>query len=494
MPSGQAPDPYAPETRPFTTPPGSPAQRMMYCRDLVIMADGPTGSGKTRPALEKAYYCASHWPKTRVLLLRKAKAHASTTIQTTWTTQVVPEGDPSAILTSRNYRSPAYLFPNGSEVSVDGMYDGGGYNQAVMGTEWDLIIADEATHFSEDDAQRLIGRLNRIAPTPDRIPFNQIILPCNPDAPQHWLWRWHLAGRLTRIASRLEDNPVFHDGQGWTPQGRKYLATVDRYTGVMRDRNRFGKWVGAEGMIYEGWREDLHLVDRIPVGSSHWWRIRSIDFGYTNPSVCGWWAIDPSNCAMYLERELVRVRTDSVAFAEEIARYTPEPALIWRTVADHEDANARSVLSRSGIQTVGCDKPKSLTDWPVHLGAVMRRLAGDQDGPRLFVLRDALVDRDPRAGDIPLGFAEEVTGYVWDPPKEGRAPKEKPQDLNNHAMDQARYAVRFVDQHFQPGMAPPMPVVQSPYPQVDGRAKEPPKTWVGGRFTQGRGVGYHNQR
>ena len=486
MPSGQAPDPYAPETRPFVTPPGSPAQRLMYCRDLVIMADGPTGSGKTRPALEKAYYCASHWPKTRVLLLRKAKAHASTTIQTTWTTQVVPEGDPSAVLTSRNYRSPAYLFPNGSEVSVDGMYDGGGYNQAVMGTEWDLIIADEATHFSEDDAQRLIGRLNRIAPTPDRIPFNQIILPCNPDAPQHWLWRWHLAGRLTRIASRLEDNPVFHDGQGWTPQGRKYLATVDRYTGVMRDRNRFGKWVGAEGMIYDEWDESVHVIEELAPGVMEWEMVRAIDFGYVDAFVCQWWAIDRSTKAMILVRELVRHKTEIDVLAQEVNQHS-KGFNIRFTVADHADAMGRAMLAKYGIPTQGCDKPKAGQGWAEHFEPIKQRLRpGSNRESRLYVYRKALIDRDPRLADrgIPIGLIEEIPSYAWLPPKEGRAPKEEPVGINDHSMAAMRYGVHAVDKFYTPQNL--APVVAAPLVRDPSSQPATPPTYVHSRFARPR--------
>jgi phage terminase large subunit len=422
----------------------------MYCRDLVIMADGPTGSGKTRPALEKAYFCASHWPGTRVLLLRKAKAHAATTIMTTWETQVCPEGDPAAKLQARNYKSPAYCFPNGSVVAVDGMYDGSGYNQAVMGTEWDIIIPDEGTQYSEDDAMRLIGRLNRIAPTPERIPFNQIIFPCNPDAPRHWLWQWHLTGKLTRIPSRLEDNPVFYDGTNWTLQGLKYLATVDKYTGVMRERNRFGRWVGAEGMIYDEWDEKMHIVDRLPPGSEDWWRVRSIDFGYREPFVCLWGVVDP-NGRIYIEREYVRCNKTVSRHAPELKRLTPDEGLVQFTVADH-DAEDRATLAENDIDTVPALKPRKDTDWAAHFDWVKRRLQPAADGfPRLFVVRDAVKGgggREPLLGNKPCGIIEEITGYQWEEPKPDKASRERPAQVNDHSMDALRYLCLAVDRWF----------------------------------------------
>ena len=459
----------------------------MYNKDLVVMADGPTGSGKTRPALEKAYALANKYPGTRCLLLRKAKAHASTTIQTTWSTQVVPDGDPSANLTSRNYRSPAYLFPNGSEVAVDGMYDGGGYNQAVMGTEWDYIVADEGTQYSEDDAQRLIGRLNRIPPDGGRIPFNQIIFPCNPDGPQHWLWRWHLGGRLTRIASRLEDNPVFHDGKAWTDQGRKYLATVDRYTGVMRERNRFGRWVGAEGMVYEEWREDVHVIENLAPATWGWEMVRSIDFGYVDAFVCQWWAIDRMTHVMILVRELVRHKTEIDVLAEEVNKHS-KGLNIRFTVADHADAMGRAMLSKYGIPTQGCDKPKAGQGWAEHFEPIKRRLRVDGFGKaRLYVWRGALLDRDPRLvmKGVPIGLLEEIPGYAWLPPKEGKAPKEEPQGMNDHSMAALRYGVHAVDKFYLPGEEKEF--IAAPMLKDPTNEPTPVPTYVSSRFLKPRG-------
>ena len=458
----------------------------MYNKDLVVMADGPTGSGKTRPALEKAYALAGKYPGTRCLLLRKAKAHASTTIQTTWSTQVVPAGDPAANLTSRNYRSPAYLFPNGSEVAVDGMYDGGGYNQAVMGTEWNFIVADEGTQYSEDDAQRLIGRLNRLPPEGGRVPFDQIIFPCNPDAPSHWLWRWHLAGKLTRIASRLEDNPIFHDGKVWTEQGRKYLATVDRYTGVMRERNRFGRWVGAEGMIYDEWDDSRHVLKDLPMGCMGWDMVRSIDFGYVDAFVCQWWAIEPGRKTMVLVRELVRHKTDLDHLAAEVNALSVGMRVRF-TVADHADAMGRAMFSKYGIPTQGCDKPKANEGWVEHFEPVKQRLRFQPDGSaRLYVWKGALSDRDPRlvTAGVPIGLLEELPSYAWLPPKEGRPPKEQPQGHNDHSCAALRYGVHAIERFYSPSADAPF--VAAPLIREPSEEPEQGTTWVGRRFLRPR--------
>lgn len=487
-------DPHAPETRPFylrrrfdPLDAITPAVRLMYCRDPVIMSDGPTGSGKTRPALEKLHYCADRWPTTRILILRKAKAHASGSIMSTWENEVVEVGHPAGKLQARNYKSPTYCYPNGSIVAVDGMYDGSGYNEAVMGTQWDIILPDEATQFSEDDCERLMGRLNRITPTPERIPFNQIILPCNPDSPQHWLWRWHLSGKLTRIQSRLSDNPVFHDGRDWTPQGRKYLEVVNRYTGVRLKRLRDGLWCGAEGMIYEEWDESRHVLDELPPGCLEWEMVRAIDFGYVDAFVCQWWAIERASRMMILVRELVRHKTEIDVLAQEVNRHS-EGMRIRFTVADHADAMGRAMLAKYGIPTQGCEKPKAGQGWAEHFEPVQQRLRVDpQTGScGLYAWRGALLDRDPRLVDlgVPIGLIEEIPSYAWLPPKDGKAPKEEPQGMNDHAMAAMRYGVHAVNRFYVP--EPERVFIAAPLVKDPDGPKPPAKTWVSDRFTRGR--------
>jgi hypothetical protein len=81
-----------------------------------------------------------------------------------------------------------------------------------------------------------------------------------------------------------EDNPVLYDrAKGeWTKAGLVYIDTLDRLTGPRKDRLRFGKWVQAEGIVYEGFERSKHLVDRFEI-PKEWPRYWVIDFGYTNP-------------------------------------------------------------------------------------------------------------------------------------------------------------------------------------------------------------------
>lgn len=460
------PDPLAPECRPFSLrrqydPPDAdtPAARLMYCRDPVILLDGPTGSGKTRPTLEKSFHCADRW-LMRGLFLRKNKAHTSGSIMATWREEVVPPGHPAAVLQTKNYESPTYRFPNGSTIAVDGMYDGKGYNLAVMGTFWDWVVMEEGTQFSDDDFMRLNGRMDRSNPGPGRIPFTQLIIPTNPDAPTHWLWQLHLDGKITRIQTRLEDNPVYHDGRDWTEQGRKYLARIAHYSGVLKQRNRDGLWVGAEGMIFHQWDESVHVLradgkpnqagHSLPPDFADLWRVRAVDFGHTEPFVCLWGAVDADG-RIYVDREYIKAQATINTNGQRVKRLTPTRQHVQFTVADH-DAGDRAVLRDMGIETVRAIKPKAGETWISHFEPLWQRLATAPDGkPRLFVVDNSVQaggGRDPMMRGKPIGIREEITGYAWKQPREGESSRERPDQRNDHAMDALRYLVHAVDKWF----------------------------------------------
>jgi phage terminase large subunit len=177
----------------------------------------------------------------------------------------------------------------------------GGLDKAsrIMSTDYDLVFVQEAIELEENDWEALTTRLRHGV-----LPFQQIIADTNPDRPMHWLRRRCDRGQLLLLESRHQDNPELWDGpaQCWTARGAQYIAKLDALTGPRKDRLRFGRWVQAEGAVYEGWDRRLHVIDRFAIPAD-WPRYWSVDFGYTNPFVCQWWAQDPDG-RLYRYREL----------------------------------------------------------------------------------------------------------------------------------------------------------------------------------------------
>lgn len=404
---------------------------LLYYRGTEVLLAGPAGTGKSRACLEKVHACLELYPGARALLVRKTRASLTESGLVTYEDKVLPEGHAARTPMQRAQRQH-YRYPNGSELVVGGMDRA----SRIMSTEFDLVCVQEATELLEADVEALNTRLRNGA-----MPYQQMIADCNPGPPQHWLKQRCDRGTCRMMESRHEDNPTLWDSEAgvWTERGERYIARLEQLTGARLQRLRYGRWVGAEGLVYEAWDRAAHVVNRFEIPPD-WRRVRSVDFGYTNPFVCQWWAVDPDGRA-YLYRELYRTGRIVRDHAAQIRRLTGIER-IEATVADH-DAEDRATLAAEGVRTIPAQKTVS-----PGVQAVQNRLRDAGDGkPRLFLLRDSLVERDEELAEAmrPWCTEQEFDGYVWAPPTEGRAAKEEPVKLHDHGMDALRYLVCYLD-------------------------------------------------
>jgi PBSX family phage terminase large subunit len=245
-----APD-LTPSRRPYR-PYGS-ACAVLYGRERQIVLSGPAGTGKSRSCLEKLHLVAEKYPGMRGMIVRKTRASLTQSGLVTWEEKVVPAGHPILAGPKRRNRQ-SYAYPNGSEIVVGGMDD----ITKVMSTEYDLVYVQEAIELTEDDWEKLDTRLRSFV-----VPYQQIIADTNPDAPQHWLKLRCDRGATRMVECRHEDNPVLYDNARgeWTENGREYIKGLDALTGVRLHRLRHGRWVAAEGIVYDAWDRAVHLVD-----------------------------------------------------------------------------------------------------------------------------------------------------------------------------------------------------------------------------------------
>ncbi len=399
--------------------PHGAARELMACQAPEVLLEGPAGTGKTRALLEKANLCALRHPGMRALLVRKTRESMTESILVTFEHHVVPANWPVLHGASRRQRQ-AYRYPNGSTLVLGGMDRA----SKIMSTEYDLVLAFEARELTEDDWEALLSRLRNGA-----MPYQQAIADTNPDAPSHWLNRRAEQGLMVRLRSRHQDNPRLPTS---------YLKQLAQLTGMRRERLYRGRWAAAEGLVYDGWDPALHVVDRFELPAA-WRRIRSIDFGYTNPFVCQWWALDGDG-RMYLYRELYITRQLVADCAQTILEHS-RGELIETTLADH-DAEDRATLHHAGVPTQAAEKALSR-----GLQAVAARLRPAGDGrPRLFLVRDCLLAPDERlrGGGLPTSTENEFSCYAW-PSNTRHEATERPLDQHNHGLDALRYAVAYVD-------------------------------------------------
>lgn len=263
---------------------------LQHLTNSEIILSGPAGTGKSRACLEKIDRLCWEYPGLRALIVRKTRASLSQAALYTYEKFVLGPGNPILDGPRREYRQ-SYRYPNGSEVAVGGMDNA----TRIMSTEWDIIFVQEAIELSVDEWESLMTRLRSGV-----LPYQQLIADTNPDKPTHWLKKRSEDGTAIMLHTRHEDNPRLWDEErnDWTREGAAYMAKLDALTGVRKERLRYGRWVQAEGAVYEEFDLAVHVIDGFEIPAD-WRRIRSIDFGYSNPFVCQWWAMDHDG-RMYL--------------------------------------------------------------------------------------------------------------------------------------------------------------------------------------------------
>ena len=403
------------------------------CRNLYeteneeVLISGPAGTGKSRACLEKIHYLMQKYDGARALIIRKTRASLTESALQTYERWVLGPDHPIIAGGARRQFRKMYQYPNGSEIIIGGLDN----PTRIMSTEYDIIFVQEAIEITEDDLESLTTRLRN-----NVVPFQPLIADTNPGAPAHWIKQRCDQGVTALLESRHEDNPRLysHDTEEWTEEGKNYIARLDRLTGARKQRLRYGKWVQSEGMVYDAYDPKIHLIDRDEVQIQEDWRkFKVIDFGFTNPFVCQWWAVDHDG-RMYMCREIYHTQRTVKKHSETINKY--EKTKI--TVCDH-DAEDRATLVENGIPNIQAKKAVS-----VGIDRVQERLAVAEDGkPRIYFLRDSIIEIDQSLVDAkkPWCTEQEFADYVWS----NKKTKEEPVKENDHGMDAVRYAVMHVD-------------------------------------------------
>lgn len=399
-----------------------------------VILSGPFETGKTIAALDKLHHLLKTYRNARGLMLRKVYNDLIHSAVVTYEKKVLPVPPEDARSRVNKYggeKPQFYDYPNGARLICAGLDKPG----KVLSAEYDFIYVNQAEELTLEDWEILTARASGRA---GNAPLTQVMGDCNPSVPTHWILN---RKTLKVIEQRHEHNPtLFNPLTGEiTERGKRTMAILDALTGTRYKRGRLGLWVGEEGQVYDTFDPAIHVIDRFNIPAD-WTRYRAIDFGYTNPFVCQWWAQDHDG-RLYLYREIYMTQRTVRVHGDDINRLEAGER-ISATYADH-DAEDRATLSENRIATVGAKK-----DISPGIQAVQDRLKVQPDGkPRIFFLRDSLVEADRNLyreypGDTqPVCTEQEFGSYVWATGVSGKSNKEVPVDAYNHGMDAMRYLV-----------------------------------------------------
>lgn len=414
-----------------------PMRDFWTCRAPEVCLEGPAGTGKTLTDLLRTLELCEEYPGIRVLACRKTRASMTESVLVTFEQKVLSVGHPALAGPDRAHRS-RYDFPNGSCIVIGGL----DHPERTFSTEYDLIIVFEATETTLDDCELMLRALRN-----GRLPWQQLVLECNPDQPLHWINQRCNAGQMKRIVTRHRHNPYLWSAKDgtWTKPGEEYMQRLQGLSGVRRKRLLEGVWCAAEGQVWENWDADLHLIDRLPPGvADSCYYVAGVDWGFTNAGVITVWAVDKDR-RVYCVKQVYR-RGETVDWWTAKAS---ELRVEYRVRAFICDPSQPAHIKQ--FKNAGNNAKEADNEIMAGLDAVRDRLVVANDGrPRLFVLRDSLESRDRAIAEdrLPCCLEEEIPGYVYPQGVDGKPIKEEPEPAcPDHACDTARYVVRYVDRY-----------------------------------------------
>lgn len=320
-----------------------------------------------------------------------------------------------------NYRynsSSGLLRMFGRKIKVLGAKDEGS-EKYLRGKTLAGAYCDELTLMPEKFYKQLLNRLS--------VRGAKLYATTNPDSPYHYLYTEYItdqqkldSGMVKVYHFNLTDNPNLDD---------EYIEFIrNAYTGFWYLRMIEGKWVVAQGAIYDMWDKELNTFDDSDLvpGFKHLaQRYISIDYGAQNPTVfldC-WddgdtvWILDE----YYHDGRNTKQKENS-EYADDLIRFIgdQQPRFV---IIDPSAAAFKVTLRNRGIRTKDADNEV---------------LEGIRKTATMIAKRKLKVHRK----NCP-NFLKEVSSYVWDEKAIDRG-VEQPLKSNDHCMDSARYLIHTV--------------------------------------------------
>lgn len=280
----------------------------------------------------------------------------------------------------------------------------------IRGATFAGAYVDEATIVPESVFKMLISRcaMNNA----------KMFATTNPDSPFHWLKKDFLTDNpdVKSWQFVLDDNPEL------TKEEKDYLRR--QYKGLWFQRFIEGKWVQAQGAIYDFFDPKIHVID-LPPGEATYY-IVGVDYGTTNPCSFVMVGVNKSKYPnmwvedlYYFDSKLAqRQKTDSEYGADLVKFLTGRP--VKAVYIDPSAASFKLELMKIGLTNL-YDAENEVIDG-------IRLVSNYLNNGTLKICKrcDALI--------------KEFQSYVWDP-KCQKTGEDKPMKVSDHALDALRYAL-----------------------------------------------------
>lgn len=388
---------------------------------------GGSRSGKTYQIVRAIRIRALKYPGSKHLVARFSFANAKKTI---WLQTMLPEfrKDEKLGLCKILKEVGQVHYKNGSIVILGGLEPSS--IDSVLAAEYGTIFITEANENRYEVIENLVSRLNDTSKDAEGNPIKlKFIIDLNPTVETSWTNVLFMKG-LDPISRTPKPNFHEYASLWFSPYDNKenlangYIETLENLSAAKRRRFLEGRYSSYEGLVFPV-DEDIHIVDDFEIPSD-WKRIRAIDFGYTHPFVCLWFAYDKANDRAFVYREWIQSRWTVRSHSEKIKELSigdllPEQRSskeAWKfaekkysaTVCDH-DAEDRATLEENGIGPVkpankevlaGIDNVIDLMEYSENKKPriyIFRSLVGLRESLDSFRWKDTTMSNRGRAKD-----------------------------------------------------------------------------------------------
>lgn len=368
----------------------------------IILLAGAMGTGKSFALVCRLIYNALKYPGLSQVILRQYRASL--------TTSIIPLVDelyykiyPWQKRVQPSSRSQ-YKFHNHSTIDVTGLDS----PERFYSSNYNIIFMFEATELEEENFVAALSRCRKEY----RGVKNQVFCDCNPADSQHYLKKWVEEGKITHYKSEHKDNPTVN---------KDYIDKLELYTGFKRERYLYGKWVAAEGLIFDNYEKAI-VEDNEVQGI----KIAGLDFGYTDPLAVVYGILKDGNLTIVKDIKVTQRKAEEV-IADKDYIYICDSSRP-DSIADINKAGFRTAPSKKGPNSIqnGIDQ---INEW-INTG-------------RLKINKSC------------TSLIEEMTKYSYDS-KTG-----KPVDKDNHSIDALRYLCSYAGQVFEQKRKPVPPTYVS---------------------------------
>lgn len=394
-------------------------ERFLYSLKKYLMMSGAVAAGKSLLGCHKGFMLNMKYPGNRGLICRKeARSLPGSTIHT-----LLEQVIPSEWIVSYNqmkgeliHRTPnpnvnSTIMFSGLDKKADQTYP-----TKIGSTEYGWIFVDEGVELDEGDWMMLSTRLRykipRYTEEQNSMIPRQMFTATNPGSPYHWLHKFFIEKKNDDrdvIYTTPYDNPFL-------PKG--YLNVLESsLTGVSRERLLKGKWVVAEGVIYDSFSEENHVIeeeDLLPF-EDYKGIIVGADSNYPSPRAA--LIIGIRGDGIDIIDEFYKTNSHVEELSEWIADFYRKSSRFMDIYHDPSDASAINKLSL----TAGCSCTKA--DNTV--------IGGISEVSRYFNNNTIRINKKC------VNLIKELLSYRWETNKEG----DKPLKENDHAVDALRYGL-----------------------------------------------------